>query len=157
MLKNPAWDMVFVLMLVAAGFFWGISGGKKKMALTMLALYVLLVIFPYFPIDSILGGRAPNEIFMFRAGIFLAALLLLALFLSRAFARQAHDNCVWWEIILLAVLAAGFLAASILSLAPAELIKNNTLNLSSSVLKLFADPVIAKWWTILPIFGVMFL
>lgn len=161
LLKNPAWDIVLIFTLVAAGFFWGISGGKKKMALSMLALYALLAIFPYLPVDAILGGRAPNEIFVFRAGIFLALLLLLSLFLSRAFSGSARPladgNGAWWEIILLSILAAGFLAASILSLAPAEVFKNNTLNLSSLTLKLFADQAYSKWWTIIPIFGVLFL
>ena len=95
--------MVLVFMLVAFGFFWGISGGKKKMALGMLALYVLIAIFPYLPIDAIYGNGA------------------------------------WWEIILLSILAAWFLTAAVLSLAPAEALKNNTLNLSPLTLKLFAD------------------
>src|SRR3989338_7554496 len=123
LLKNPAWDLALVLMLVAGGFFLGISGGKKKMAFIILAIYVLLALFPFLPIDKLTASRAENEVFMWRAGIFLAV---------------------------------GFLMVSLLNLAPALLIKNNLLNLSPLTLTLFTGSI-AKWWQILPIFGVMFL
>jgi len=76
LLKNPQWDMVLMLFLAAGGFFWGISGGKKKMAFMILAVYVLLALFPFLPVDKLTAGRAETEIFMWRAGIFLALLIL---------------------------------------------------------------------------------
>ena len=158
LLKNPAWDAVLIFTLVAAGFFWGVSGGKKKMALGILALYTLLAIFPYLPVDSFAAGRSPSEIFMFRAGIFLALLILLTLFLARSFKSVVgYYSGLWWEILILSILAAGFLAASIIKLAPDEVIKNNLLGLSPWVLQFFASSAYAKWWFILPIFGVIFL
>lgn len=156
LLKNPAWDSVLILTLVAGGFFWSISGGKKKMALGILALYALLAIFPYIPVDSFAAGRSPSEVFMFRAGIFLALLILFILFLLRSLHGAAYVSGIWWEILILAILAAGFLMVSLLSLAPAVLIKNNLLNLSPLTFTLFTG-AFAKWWFIFPIFGVMFL
>lgn len=158
LLKNPAWDVALLLFLVAAGFFWGISGGKKKMALTMLAIYVLVAVFPYIPMDKLTAGRAPTEVFMFRAGAFLILLILLSLFLIRAFkGMSSYYSGLWWEVLILSILAAGFLMVSLINLAPDAVIKNNLLNLSPLTLKLFADPIISKWWTILPIFGIIFL
>jgi len=156
LLKNPAWDLALVLMLVAGGFFLGISGGKKKMAFIILAIYVLLALFPFLPIDKLTASRAENEVFMWRAGIFLALLILLTLFLLRSMHGAAYVSGIWWEILMLAILAAGFLMVSLLNLAPALLIKNNLLNLSPLTLTLFTGSI-AKWWQILPIFGVMFL
>src|SRR3989344_795854 len=153
LLKNPQWDVAFVLFLAAGGFFWGISGGKKKMAFLILAVYVLLALFPLLPVDKLTAGRAEAEIFMWRAGIFLALLALLGLFLLRALHGAAYVSGIWWEILLLAVLAAGFLAAGLLSLAPEVLIKNNLLNLSPLAILLFTGAA-GKWWTILPIFGI---
>ncbi|KKT20411.1 MAG: hypothetical protein UW05_C0037G0004 [Candidatus Giovannonibacteria bacterium GW2011_GWC2_43_8] len=69
---------------------------------------------------------------------------------------SAYVSGIWWEILMLAILAAGFLMVSLLNLAPALLIKNNLLNLSPLTLTLFTGSI-AKWWQILPIFGVMFL
>ena len=158
LLKNPAWDAVLVFMLVAAGFFWGVSGRKKKMALGILALYALLAVFPYIPVDSFAAGRSPSEVFMFRAGVFLTLLILLALFLIRSLrSASGYYGGLWWEILILSILAAGFLAASIIKLAPDEVIKNNLLGLSPRVLQFFALSAFVKWWFILPIFGVIFL
>ena len=126
------------------------------MAFMILAVYVLLALFPFLPVDKLAAGRAETEFFMFRAGIFLALLILLALFLLRALHGAAYASGVWWEILMLAILAAGFLMASLLSLAPEVLIKNNLFNLSPLTLTLFTG-VFAKWWLILPIFGVIFL
>ena len=95
---------------------------------------------------------------MFRAGIFLALLLLLALFLIRSFRGAAgYYGGLWWEILVLSILAAGFFVASIIKLAPEDVIKNNILNLSPWVLQVFASSAYAKLWFILPIFGVLFL
>jgi len=149
--------MVLMLFLAAGGFFWGISGGKKKMAFMILAVYVLLALFPFLPVDKLTAGRAETEIFMWRAGIFLALLILLTLFLLRALHGAAYISGIWWEVLILAILTAGFLMVSLLSLAPAVLIKNNLLNLSPLTLKFFSDAATARWWTILPIFGVIFL
>lgn len=156
LLKNPAWDSVLILTLVSGGFFWGISGGKKKMAFVILAVYVLLALFPFLPVDKLAVGQAGAEIFMWRAGIFLALLILLTLFLLRSLGGAGYASGIWWEILMLAILTAGLLMASLLSLAPAVLIKNNLLNLSPLTLKLFTG-AFAKWWQALPIFGVMFL
>lgn len=156
LLKNPAWDSALILTLVAGGFFWGISGGKKKIAFLILAIYVLLALFPLLPVDKLAVRQEEAEIFMWRAGIFLALLILFTLFLLRALHGAAYVSGIWWEILILAILTAGFLMASLLSLAPAVLIKNNLLNLSPLTLTLFTGAA-AKWWTVLPIFGVMFL
>ncbi len=126
------------------------------MAFIILAVYVLLALFPLLPVDKLTVGRAETEIFMWRAGIFLALLILLALFLLRSLGGAGYASGIWWEILLLAVLTAGFLMASLLNLAPEILIKNNLLNLSPLTLSFFTGAY-AKWWTILPIFGVIFL
>src|SRR3989338_710935 len=156
LLKNPQWDTALLLFLAAGGFFRRNSGGKKKMAFMILAVYVLLALFPFLPVDKLTAGRAETEIFMWRAGIFLALLILLTLFLLRALHGAAYISGIWWEVLILAILTAGFLMVSLLSLAPAVLIKNNLLNLSPLTLKFFTGSI-AKWWQILPIFGVMFL
>jgi len=144
LIKNPAWDAVLVFMLVAAGFFWGISGGKKKMAMGIVAIYVLTALFPFVSVDYLASGRAPNEAFMFGAGAFLILLVLLALFLLRAFRGVWKEDGAWWEILVFAILAAGFLMTSLIGLAQPSIAKNNFLNLSPLTLKLFADPIIAK-------------
>lgn len=156
--KNPSWDFVLLFMILVSGFFLGITSGKKRIAMVVLALYVMNVIFSYIPLDDFLKGRAPEEIWMFRIGPFLALLLVLTSFLWRSFkyALFKNDN-YWWEIILMSLLASGFFVVSLLSLAPPEIVQNHIVVLSPLIQKLFLDPVFARWWIILPIFGVLFL
>ena len=157
-LRNPPWDFVVFFLMVTSGFFWGMTDGKKKMALMMVGLYVLLAVFPYVPMDRLTDGRASQEIWMFKAVAFLVLLVLITLFLVRSFKYASFKNeSVWWEIILMSVLGAGFLSVSLLNLAPPEVFKNNIVSFSPLTKTLFLNPSISQWWIILPIFGVMFL
>ena len=157
LLRNPAWDSVLLFMLITGGFFWGITDGKKKMALMIVALYALSAIFPFVPIDSLSQGRAPTEIWMFRVAAFIALLALLTLFLVRSFKYASFKSeGSWWEIILMSILGAGFLAFSLLNLAPPEVFPKNLVALSPLTKTLFLNQVFFQWWVVLPILGVMF-
>ena len=156
LLKNPAWDVVFFLMLIAGGFFWGISSGKRKMSLGALGVYALLAIFPYLPLDNLLKGRAPNEIWMFKGAIFLGLLAIFSLFLNRSFKGLLKDEGAWWEIFILSLLYAGFLSEALIMLAPKDLIAGGWIGLSPLISRLFASQF-SYWWLILPIFGIIFL
>ncbi len=150
-------DAAFLLFLLAASFFIGVSRGKKKLGLFILAIYAVSLLFSYIPLDSLTQGRSDQEIFLFRAAVFLIVLILIVLFLLRSFRGALYPDGVWWEILLLSILLSGFLTTSLLNLAPKVLIENNLLNLSPIALKFFANPIYSQWWIILPIFGVMFL
>lgn len=148
--------MVFFLMLIAGGFFWGISFGKRRMSLGALGIYAILAVFPYIPLNNLLKDRAPNEIWMFKGAVFLGLLLVFSLFLSRSFKGLPRDEGNWWEIGILSLLYAGFLLEALIILAPKDLIGSGLIQLSPLILKLFASPF-SYWWLILPIFGIIFL
>ena len=156
LLKNPAWDVVFFLMLIAGGFFWGISSGKRKMSLGALGIYALLAVFQYIPLDNLLKDRASNEIWMFKGAFFLGLLLVFSLFLSRSFRGLPRDEGNWWEIVILSLLYAGFLSEALIMLAPKDLINSGKILLSPLILQIFSAPF-SYWWLILPIFGIIFL
>ena len=156
--KNPSWDVALFIFLVACGFFWSTSKGKRALSFIIVSIYVLFALWPSIPLGAITNGRAPLEIWALHAGIFVALLLLLLLFMFRSFKGAfGGGEGIWWEILLLSMLGAGFLISIFLGLAPAEVIKNNSLHLTPLVLKFFASPEFIRWWTILPIFGVLFL
>ena len=155
-LRNPPWDFVVFFMLVTGGFFWGMTDGKKKMALMILSIYVLLAIFHYAPLDSLTAGRASQEVWMFKTVAFLVLLALITLFLTRSFKNMSHNDSSWWEIILLSILGAGFLVVSLLNLAPPEVFSKNIVSLSPLTKTFFLNPTYSQWWIILPIFSVMF-
>ncbi len=107
-------------------------------------------------LDNLLKGRAPNEIWMFNGAVFLGLLLVFSLFLNRSFRGMPKDESNWWEIIILALLYAGFLSEALIMLAPKDLIGSGLIKLSPLILKLFASSF-SYWWLILPIFGIIFL
>ncbi|MDO8523126.1 MAG: hypothetical protein Q7S12_02475 [bacterium] len=153
--KNPPWDFALVLTLIAVAFFWGASKGKRSIGFIIINLYIMLALWPFFPIDILTAGRTPVETWAFRAGAFLLILILLLLFMSRAFDWGGRDG-VWWEVLILSILAGGFFISILMSLAPPGAIEKNILFLNPLVLNLFADAQIVRWWTILPILGVLF-
>jgi len=75
---------------------------------------------------------------------------------SRSDAGGGRDG-VWWEVLILGILAAGFFISILISIAPPGVITKNILFLNPVVLSIFADPAIARWWTVLPILGVLFI
>lgn len=155
-LRNPPWDFVVFFMLVTGGFFWGMTDGKKKMALMILGIYALSAIFSYVPMESLTAGRAPQEVWMFKTAAFLVLLIFITLFLTRSFKNISHNDSAWWEMLLLSIFGAGFLTASLLNLAPPEVFTKNIVSLSPLAKTFFLNPAYLKWWMILPIFGVMF-
>jgi len=156
-IKNPPWDAVLVFMIVVAGFFWGVTEGKKKLSLVIVGIYILHAIFPFVPFNGILAGRSPEEIWMFKAIAFFIALVILLLFLMRTFkGAVTKGEGAWWEILLLSLLAAGLFIVSLASLAPSEVFQNNALGLSSMLINFFTSPSLTPWLVALPILGILF-
>ena len=155
--KQIGWDLALFLALATAFFFWSVSGGKKKLVITILAIYILSALFSFIPLSVLTALRSPEEIFIIRAIVFLLILVFLVLFLSRAFKSYSDSKSIWWQGLILALLSGGFLLASLLNLAPPQVIETNSLGLSAPVLKFFTEPLFSRWWIILPIFGVLFI
>lgn len=155
LLKNPPWDVALFLTLVAGAFFWGASNGKRSIGFIIVNLYVLSALWPFFPLDAITKDRPPVEIWAISAGIFMLFLILLLLFMSRAFDWGGREGS-WWEVLILSILGAGFFISILISLAPPDAISKNILFLHPLTLSLFANTEIVRWWTILPIFAVLF-
>ncbi len=148
--KNPSWDVVLLLAILAGGFFWGTfsPGGKRKISSVILSLYVLNVIFPFIPLGS---GVAT-----LRAGVFVALLILITLFLLRALKGMGGGGS-WWEVLALVILMAGFLAVSLLAILHTGPAKNSMLTLSPLVNNLFGSRILVSFWTIAPLVGVLFI
>jgi hypothetical protein len=115
-----------------------------------------MALWPFIPLDSLTSGRAPIEIWAFHAGIFTLLLILLLLFMSRAFDRAGKEG-VWWEILLLSIFISCFFISILISLAPQEAISKNILFLNPLTLNLFTDPSIVRLWMTIPILGVLFI
>ena len=158
--KNPSWDIVLFIFLLSCGFFWGTTYGKRALSFITISIYVLFALWPFIPLDTITAGRSVLEIWAIRGGIFILGLLFMLLFMFRSFRGAlggGGGEGVWWEILLLSILGAGLLISIFLGLAPPEAIKGDLLSLTPLTYQIFTSAMVAKWWIILPIFGVLFL
>lgn len=155
LINNPPWDLALFLTLAAGAFFWGASYGKRSIGFVIVNIYILLALWEFIPVEALVAGRALIEIWAIKAAIFTLLLILLLLFMSRAFGRGGNEG-VWWEVLILSILGAGFFMSVLISFAPPDAIKKNILFLNKLTLDIFAAPLIVRWWMILPILGVLF-
>ena len=70
-LSHPTWDLVLIFALLAAGFFYGISAGKRRIAATILYTYVSLAVSSALPLDGWIQSSQDMEKFYIRGGVFL--------------------------------------------------------------------------------------
>src|SRR3989344_5501452 len=80
-LSHPTWDIIVVFALLAAGFFYGISAGKRRIAATIIYTYVALATTSALlksDFNSVLLKSDFGTSFFISAGIFLIIFLVLA-------------------------------------------------------------------------------
>ena len=152
-LSHPTWDLVLVFALLAMGFFYGISAGKRRMAVILIYTYVALAVFSSLPLEKLANTFGTVEIYFIKIGVFLAIFLLLAFFLGSRSRRGMATVSSWWEIFLLSFLQAGLLIHINLSFLPVEKIKL----LAPLTKNLFANPQFHLWWLVIPIAVLIFL
>lgn len=153
-LSHPTWDIVLVFALLAAGFFYGISAGKRRIAATILYTYAALTVSLAFPVERWLGYSEALDIFFIRSGAFLAFFLVLAFLLGSRRGRGGFAPAsAWWQIFLLSFLQVGLLIHLIVGFLPPEKIKL----LAPLTKNVFANPVLHIWWLAVPIIILMLL
>ncbi|MBI2023366.1 hypothetical protein HYT01_02260 [Candidatus Giovannonibacteria bacterium] len=155
-LSSIGWGYIFLLFLVSAGFFLGIQKGKYVLKGMIMALYVLALLFPLIPSELLLGaGRAPEEAFLIKGGVLALLWIILSFLLSRKYLVR-DDDSVWWEVLLLSALYAGFFTVLLVGTAPAGALNSDLTGVPPDNLKFFSDPY-AIWWQVLPILGIILL
>lgn len=155
-LSHPTWDIAVVFALIACGFFYGISAGKRRIAGGIVYTYVA------FTIASAAASSAPFKTkllsaetwfeagldsFLLRSGVFLGIFLLLAFTLGSRRSRGVAPASGWWQIFLLSFLQVGLLIHIILSFLPQDKIKL----LAPVTQSIFVNPSLHIWWLVVPI------
>ncbi|MBI4127761.1 MAG: hypothetical protein HY459_01685 [Parcubacteria group bacterium] len=149
--------LIFVLFIVAV-LLYGLSLGRKRMTIMLVALYMALAIvqgLSFLP-DSFLRDRIPDErVFAVYGGIFIGAALILYVLLSRSVVRRiSRDGSSGVLVtILMSLLHIGFITSVLLSLATDEFLAT----LSPFTEKIFVEGVARFLWLIAPIVSLVFL
>lgn len=147
-LSHPTWDILLIFFLIAAGFFYGISAGKRRIVSALLFTYVAIAVFPLLPIEKIASLTEIKNIFYVKSASFTALFFVLYFLLGNKKIKFGFSKGEsWWQLFLLSFLQVGLLLNTIFSLLPPEKIKI----LAPVTKEIFAKPQAKIWWYVLPL------
>lgn len=162
-LSHPTWDLVVIFALIAGGFFYGISAGKRRIAATILYTYVAFSVFSVLftrqsfsnggPLTRWLEQFSETEEFLIHIGAFLVIFLALALLLGSRRQRGFAPASSWWQIFLLSFLQVGLLIHILLRFLPPGKFEV----LAPITKTVFANPEFTLWWFAVPLVVVILL
>ena len=146
-LSHPTWDLILVFALLAGGFFYGISAGKRRIAATIIYTYVAFALYSALPLGRMLYNFKELDEFLIKSGFFLGIFLLLAFFLGTRRSKGFAPASSWWQIFLFSFLQVGLLIRLFLEHLPPGKISM----LAPPTKNVFANPDFHLWWMALPI------
>ena len=151
--SNPTWDIISIFTLLAVGFFYGISSGKRRLAITLIYTYVALALHSTLPLQKLNQFLGVKDDFFLKIGSFLVIFFLLIFLLGSRKNRGFAPPVAWWQIFLLSFLQVGLLIHTVLNFLPPEKIKI----LAPVTKKFFASPDLHIWWLVIPIVFIIIL
>ena len=151
--SHPSWDVVLVFALLAIGFFYGISTGKKKAVTAIIYTYVTFAIFSAIPTGQLARVIQLKDEFFLKIGLFAALFILLIFVFGRTRVRGFARPSAWWQIFLLSLTQVGLLIHIILGFLPKEQIAT----LAPLTRSVFANPDLHVWWFLGPMALLIFL
>ena len=153
LILHPSWDILFLLFVVVLGFFWGLSRGKKKLILMIVAVYMTRAVFDFIPFNLVTGGRSEVAVVAIHAGVFVALVMCIMFFLNGALKTPYDGN--WLSVLIFSILFAGLLGTMLFQLTTPETVR--ALGISPFAERIFGGFGWTRWWIFAPIFGILFL
>jgi hypothetical protein len=151
--QNPTWDLFIILFFVVSAFVYGLTLGRDRIILILIAVYIALAIIGAMPFidDVVIGDFGDDNIFISNIVLFLITFVALFFLLSRsallrALARSDAPGA-WWQIIVFSLLHVGLLISITLSFIPEQ----HYTELSSFTRDWFVGPQAEFFWIIAPI------
>ncbi len=157
--NTPSWDLFIFLFFIVATFVYGFTLGRTRIILLLLSTYMALAVVHALTLadpsatQSLTVGTSP--FFIVQITAFIGALLLIFFFLSGSALRRSlgaeevHGKA--WQIILLSILQAGFMIASVLSFIPVA----ERAGLLGVTRNFFVSNTALLFWTVLPVIAMM--
>ncbi len=153
-LSNPTWDLLVVLFFVAAGFFYGMVAGKKKLLAVLFAIYISIVLLPNFGyLDYFTQDGGIFTVFLTRALAFFTLIVLLGFLFAKTIFRGKPKKEKFWQIFVLSFLEVGLFMSASFQLLPAK----DLFDFSPLVQTFFASSGIYFWWLTLPLVALFFI
>jgi len=149
---QPSWDLFIVLFFIVSSFIYGISLGRDRIIVILVAIYMALAIVNYIPfIGAFDANISVNDAFALRVSVFLGIFILLFFFLShsaliRTLGRSSSQGG-FIQVMIFSFLHVGLLISVTLSFFPADLAEV----LSPLTQAIFVSTTAKATWVILPV------
>ena len=156
--QSPTWDMFIIMFFLVASFVYGLTLGRDRIIMILIAIYIALAVIGAAPfMDELIPPDAnPNNVFLYRIALFLGVFVALFFLLSRsailrALARSDAPG-EWWQIVVFSILHVGLLISITLSFIPEEYYGQ----LSQMTKDWFVGEGAVFFWVIAPIAAMSF-
>lgn len=152
----PSWDLFIILFFILSALIYGMSLGRQRIIVILIAIYMSLAVVDYAPIvENFLKDRGMGDFFLFKVTTFLGAFLILFFLLSRSallkvFGGGNHQGS-WWQVMLFSILQIGLLISVTLSFLPTTI----TDHLSPFTHEIFINDTAKFLWIIAPILAMI--
>lgn len=149
--SQPTWDLFIALFVIGTVFIYGLSLGRDRSILIILALYIAEAVvraapWPKALLEKTIAGSTLSIPGMTYLAMFLVVLFLLA---RTTLFTTSSRAAPWWQSIIFSFLQAGLLVSTVLYLLPATAIQG----LQPLTRQIFVDGPARFAWLMAPIFA----
>ncbi|PIP17681.1 MAG: hypothetical protein COX43_02990 [Parcubacteria group bacterium CG23_combo_of_CG06-09_8_20_14_all_35_9] len=150
---EPGWDIFILLFFIVAAVLYGISLGRSRIIIILVAIYMALAVTNTLPYSQEISAQLGiNQLFVFKITVFFVTFILLFTLLARSSSLQVFGvGDKWWEVFLFGFLHVGLLISVTLSFLPRAILDN----LSLLTRSLFTSEIATFCWIIAPIIGIV--
>ena len=153
-ISHPTWDILLIFALLAGGFFYGISSGKRKIAATIIYTYVAFAITAAIPVEWFLSLTGTIKDIFIKPAIFVIILIaLIFLFGTRHKKWRFAPANSWWKVFILSFTEIGFFIHLFLDFLPPHIV----VTLAPITKNVLANTNYHVWWMIMPIVVIILL
>jgi hypothetical protein len=146
---SPTWDIFLILFFVIATFLYGLTLGRAKIVVQIVASYMTMALLAAAPFLDRLEARTPLNHTIFYLSAFLTVFVVLTFLLSKSAFHQhlSEGQGSWIDLLVLSLVQVGFLASIVLSSMSGWALGN----LSGLTKIVFVKQPAQFIWTVLPI------
>ncbi len=154
----PTWDLFIVIFFIITVFLYGMSLGRDRIIVILVAIYMSLAVVSNAPLLNIFGDAdiQVGNYFAFKVTTFLGLFVLLFFLLSRSALTRTFGKLhsgSWWQVLVFSVFHVGLLVSITLSFLPGEAVGH----LAPLTRQLFASETSKFLWILAPIAAMVLL
>ncbi len=145
-----SWDLGVIIFLFIAVFLYGFSIGQRRLGLLLLSIYFAYVLVGLVPYLNTVSSTLPDVYGAWsESGIFFALVFTLFFVLTGSVLRSTlglpkKEDGQWWHLLILSIVTAGLLSASVLELSPDSYYNK----LSIITKEVFVENFAHFWWAL---------